>query len=381
MNKIGIVSLYYRNRNYGGQLQSYALEKYISDLGYNVEQICWERIIDTTPVISKKKKDISYYIRAIYRRAKKKIYFLLYDKKLKKRLMCVKNFEKSIRHSEKIYDADSISKVNDEYDAFVIGSDQVWNVFWCGTQYFLEKAPKEKYKFSYAASMPDTNLNDDEKNAVYRALEDFDSISVREKATADFLSELCNREVKHVLDPTLLLNKSQWDEISDKTLVDGKYVFCYFLGRDKEYRKVAKKFAKKVNLKLVTLPHLTGVVDADLTFADKRLYEVSPADFVSLIKNAEYVITDSFHAAVFSNIYKVKYYVFNRSELEMSERIVTLLDIFNSNERFLTDSITCLDLMLQMKDKNVSNDNSKFEKIQHESREFVINNLKKVYSG
>ncbi len=374
--KIGIVSLYHNNKNYGGLLQAYALTKYISTLGYNAEQVCWNAVFHDAPKQKIKFRKIFHYVSTICWLQVKNILRVVWKDKINSRIQAFEKFESAIKHSEKCYDGKSFLKDCGNYDAVVIGSDQVWNINWYDTQYFLDFVPNDVYKFSYAASMPDVNISDEMKNIVKNALEGFNAISVREKKTAAFLSELCERNVEYVIDPTLLLNVEQWDDISGDKLVECKYIFCYFLGRHKHYRKYTKKVAKKTGLKIVSLPHLCGVAKEDLNFADINLYDVSPGDFVSLIKNAEYVLTDSFHAAVFSNIYRVKYFVFDRSGMDMSERIVTLLDMFNSKERFIrgTDG---LERLLRMKDLPVNTDLEQFEKALEKSKRFLDDNLKK----
>lgn len=373
-NKIGIISLYYNNKNYGGQLQAYALTEYISSLGYDAEQVCWKAV--THKKRRKKQfKKIFHYISLAYQQQFRRVLEVILKEKLHLRRQAFEQFQNNIKHTEKVFIGDEFLKDIKSYKAIVIGSDQVWNIGWYGTRYFLDFIPKEKYKFSYAASMPDTNISKAQKKAVREALNDFNAISVREKKTVEFLTELSGREVNHVVDPTLLLDINEWNQISDKEIIKEKYIFCYFLGKDKQYIKEAKVFAKKMNLKIVTLPFINRIIKEDIFFGNYRLYDVSPGDFVSLIKNAEYVLTDSFHAVVFSNIYKVKYFVFNRTGLEMSERIITLLDMFETSERFIEADA---EIMYGMKDMPILINEQKFEEKKKESLEFLKTNLEKA---
>ena len=138
-------------------------------------------------------------------------------------------------------------------------------------------------------------------------------------------------------------------------------------------------FAKKKGLKIVTLPHLCNIFFSDLVFKAIHLYDVSAKDFLSLIKNAEYVFTDSFHAGVFSNIYSVKYCIFSRKGTSMEERIHTLLDVFDSQERFCVGKEReNLDYILSLSEIENLIKPDKLMKAQRESVEFLKNHLYKT---
>ena len=179
-------------------------------------------------------------------------------------------------------------------------------------------------------------LSDPYQQIFKKALEGYQAISVREKSSVQLLNPLTSMEVQWVLDPTLLLSRNDWDRVCSERLIDEKYLFCYFLGANKKARSLAQKMAKQKNLKLVTIAYASGVIQLiDKKFGDERLFDVSPQQFISLIKNAEYVFTDSFHAVVFSFLYQKQYFVFNRSQkCEMSARITDITNLFHTPERF-----------------------------------------------
>ena len=184
-----------------------------------------------------------------------------------------------------------------------------------------------------------------------------------------------------MLDPTLLLSREEWDEVCSDRKIDRDYVFCYFLGENKKERKIAKEFAKKHNLKLVTIPHAAGGINlVDRKFGDEKIYDASPQDFISLIKNAKYVFTDSFHAVVFSNIYQKQYFVFNRNKSgQMSSRITDITELFNQTERFCAgkdkENLTYVESLV---DIDYSLPNDKFEELKKKSLEFLDRNLKDI---
>jgi hypothetical protein len=310
----------------------------------------------------------------------KKYIFSLVKRTIKHRIQSrekkFKNFELKIPHSKKIYRSDSICACTSNYEVFITGSDQVWNMDWYCKEYFLDFVPNSKRKIAYAASMPNTKLSDEQKQIVCKHLKSFGDISVREKETADFLEELTGRKVEWVLDPTLLLSKDDWDEICAPRVIKEKYIFCYFLGTDKLHRNIAKKFAKKMGYKIVTLPHLAEVNINDLTFGDMKLYDISPEQFISLIKYAEYVITDSFHATVFSNIYQTKYFVFDRIGIgEMSSRIKSLVLLTGEDFRFCKEQGQSAKYMLSKKDIAVPQLSDELLKMKEKSIEFLKRNL------
>ncbi len=370
MKKIACITHYYNNKNYGGLLQAHALINVLSKIGCFAEQLCYDMSISTDNNIRKKSRALKVM----------KNPFILYRRHLRKKLALRKNaclqFQNMIPHSTQAYNNNNIFECVNDYDTFITGSDQVWNMDWYYKEYFLDFVPSGKCKISYAASMPSTNISDEQKQTVYEHLKSFDAISVREKETADFLEEITCRKVEWVLDPTLLLSKDDWDKICTERVIKEKYIFCYFLGEDKKHRTLAMKFAKKVGYKIVTLPHLGRVNKNDYAFGDFKLYDISPEQFISLIKHAEYVITDSFHATVFSNIYQTKYFVFDRIGIgEMSSRIKSLVTLTGEQFRFCTDENQNANHMLEIKDIAVPPLSDELLKMKDKSIEYLKRNL------
>lgn len=358
--KIGIITLYYKSLNYGGNLQAWALCHFLNSKGYEAEQIQYSNIA-TTYREKRRQDDIveqtgtTGKVKTVLRLIKKdglkggvrEIRAILTHKKKQKRKekdiqktdiqnqkeKAFENFNREIiPHSKEVYDDGTISKCVNDYDVFITGSDQVWNMEWFSPTFFLDFVPSTKIKMSYAASMAMNSLTDTQQEKVKDLLKDYTAVSVRETETIDLIKELSPLSPTCVVDPVLLLEKEDWDEICAERVVNEKYLFCYFLGNNQRERALAKKFAKKHKLRLVHLPFAAGT---DCKFGDKRLVDVTPQQFVSLIKHAEYVFTDSFHAVAFSHIYQKQYFIFNRSaKAEMSSRITDITELFNTTERF-----------------------------------------------
>lgn len=342
--KIGIITLYNNNNNYGGIAQAYALSTYFKNLGYDSELINYKKGKNNHNLLIKDKKNILYYlkkvinkIRRILRKPIVDIYQKKYEDKLLERTNKLEKFRDEIQHSKE-YDFNSINQIENEYDFFVTGSDQCWNpgVIDDAFVYSFLKG-KNKKIFSYASSVAVSNVSEKYKEYMKRELKKYSAISVREEKSKNILQECTEKNIEWVVDPTLLLDKSEWKNIAGKRMVEDKYIFSYMLGEGKKQRKLVNKFARTKNLKLVTIPY---IVDGnkfifkmeDKNFGDVQLLDISFNDFLSLIANAEYVLTDSFHAVCFSYIFEKEFYVFERnSGASTSSRIYSLLKLLDIN--------------------------------------------------
>lgn len=370
MKKIGIITHYFDSNNYGGMLQSYALVKCLQNLGYEAEQICFSTKTNNLTRI----KTIKGFLKSLSVK--------IIGKGLNLRKKSFKDFEEKIPHSDVVYSKDTINESVNKYDIFITGSDQVWSFRWFVPSYFLDFVPSSKIKIAYAASLGTSYLNENVALKLKEYIKDFNAISLREQDVVKSVQDLTNIPVYNTLDPTLLLNAKDWEKISDSVLIKDKYIFCYFLGRDKNIRKFAKKISKNKKLIIVTLPNLQHHCEInDFKFGNQRLYDVNPAEFISLIRNADYIITDSFHATVFSCIFQKKFITFGRTGAKnMNNRIETILNYFGCSERFFPDvetlSITDINNII---DKDTHFYTDIIEKKKKESFDFLNLSLKEYY--
>lgn len=383
--RIGILTQYYKSSNYGGNLQAYALCKALNALGYTAEQIKYDHYATTNgqqvrPSGSRLKKLLNpklvwqyalYSTRHMFRR-------LVLGKSLDQRNTAVSKFNQGeIPHGDCAYTPQSIRECT-EYDAYIVGSDQVWNPDWYQMAYFLDFVPQRKKKFSYAASIGKKELTPEQREVFREKLADFAAVSVREQDAVELLENLSPVPVVQTLDPTLLLTREQWDEVCSERLIPGKYIFTYFLGADENQRKVAAAFAGKKKLPIVTLPFLEGSFrKCDVFFGDKKLYDISPADFISLIKHAEYVLTDSFHACVFSSIYQKEFFAFHRlGHAGMGGRLYSLTKLFHSEDHFCdTKERANLGYIQSCEPIDYNKPHAEFDQMRMQSAEFLIRNL------
>jgi hypothetical protein len=212
-------------------------------------------------------------------------------------------------------------------DMFIVGSDQVWDKHITGgldRGYFLDFDTYAK-KVSYAASMTSWTLTARDTKFLSNCLNDFDAISVREKAIADKLSEFTNKQIFTVLDPTLLLDANAYTEWEEPASFEiEKYVFAYFVTESKPVMQCAQKIASELNLKLIEL-HYYKRPELD---NHHQITDISPAQFLWYIKTAEFVVTNSFHGTVFSILYERLFYtVYKAGKNQRAENLLACLDL------------------------------------------------------
>lgn len=378
--RIGIITHYYKSLNYGGNLQAYALCKLLNDKQIVAEQLCYERKHEPQADRVKRMKGIK--IRKVFCVLSNKIKKKRLPVQMNSRMHAILEFNQGkIPHSTEVYDGKTISDANKDYDVFITGSDQVWHPKAICSAYRLDFADSAKAKFSYAASIASDVLNEEQKDLFRKSFIDYMGVSVREESAVELLGELSPVEVEWSLDPTLLLTCEEWDQICPESLIQEKYLFCFFLGDDENMRNIAVEFAKKHHLKLVTLPYLLWQYrKCDLKFGDEQLYDVSPEQFISLIKHAEYVFTDSFHASVFSAIYQREYFIFKRiGGSSMESRIYSFVKLFESEDHFCdTTEKATIDYIGQLEPLDYSGAFPLFEEMKEKSLAYLEKNLLKA---
>lgn len=343
--KAGIITFYYGNYNFGGQLQAYALCDAINDLGLECEQISFAYLNDYE---GRKPQEEQSTHRSKIKAVKKFVKTALskmYEPKIKLRIQAYIRFSNEIPHSIIYNSYGDLEHRGTNYDYYICGGDQIWNDWGFQIDAFtLLFAPEEKIKISYAASMGNANPTNIFLDKLERGICRLNDVAVREKSSCVTIERLTDRSVKTVLDPVFLLEREKWDLVLNKPSKKESvpYMFCYFLGTDYLARLSTTKYAHKQKAKVYALPFASNNTPmlCDLVFGDIRDFTSGPAEFVGLIKNAECVITDSFHAIVFSLIYHKPFYVFERNTQvgggTMNSRIHDFLEEFGLQDRLVT---------------------------------------------
>lgn len=375
--KIGILTHFHKSINYGGVLQAYALCKYLNNQGYDAFQILYSA---KNTSLNNEKKNYKVILEKVKKCIRRKIY-KKQNNEIKKRMEEIfYNFRQNIPCTKTEYSKDNIKDAYDEADIFIVGSDQVWNPKWYDSSYMLDFA-KDKDKIAYAASLGTNCFTESTKQEFNKQLYGFKAISVRENTGIDLISSVYDGEVVTTLDPTLLLSVEDWNEVSSERIINEPYIFTYFLGDDKNLRRLAEQYSETKNLKLVTIPYLMGEYRAcDDNISGKKMTYATPNDFISLIKHAECVMTDSFHAAVFSLLYHKEFFVFERYRAKsMSSRLYNLTDIFKCTDHFCdTKNKTTLDYIEKLDKVDYSKPFIKYEVLKDNSYKFLKRNLEQV---
>lgn len=385
MKKTALVSCYFKN-NYGSLLQAYATQKILDDMGIENETINIDNNIDF------KKGKRKYYFGQVtnftFIKSKLGMIKLKLDKKLNKNLgknisirdKKFKEFRSYFKLTDSIDTYADLTKACDNYEKVVVGSDQLWlPVNIVADYYTLNWVPDNVNKVAFSTSFGVSTVPEKYKEQYKRFLNRIDNLSIREEAGRKLIKDLIGKDVQVVCDPTLLFNKEEWMTIQkEEPITDGKYILCYFLGNSIEYRKFAERLKEKTGYKIVSLNHLDEYVKYSDKFADETPYDVGPCEFLNLIRNAEYVCTDSFHGTVFSLINNKNFYVFRRynkkSKVSTNSRLESLLGIVELKERLLEGTENIEDVIKMTIDYNKVN--SKLESFRNESKEFLKKALK-----
>lgn len=379
--KVGIVSCYFKH-NYGSMLQAYATQKILDDWKISNETINL-RILDKE--ISKGKR--KYYtnqianfsfLKAKFGMIKLKLYCKFANGNLRKNIHI--RDDKFEEFQEKFHLSKPYEKMEDickegNYTDVLVGSDQLWlpvNVV--ADYYTLNFVPEDINKISLATSFGVSQIPEKYREPYKIFLNRIQHLSVREEAGVKLVRELTGKNVKLVCDPTLLFDKDEWMSIQDEEpIIKDKYIFCYFLGKTIEYRKFAERLKAKTGYKIVSLNHLDEYVKYSDKFADEAPYDIGPSEFLNLIRNAEFVCTDSFHGTVFSLIHHKKFFVFRRypskSKVSTNSRLDSLLNVVGLTERLLQGNEDVSSWI----EKEIDYDavDEKLEEFREESKEFL----------
>lgn len=355
--KIGCVIAYTPGHtNYGTSLVGYALLKKIQMLGYDVEVINYKKQLTLV-------QKFAFVWNAVRAGEAKELFMRANAKKvldahpqyaagIAERVKSVEAYKAKklipLFHDYVGYDA--LHEGSKNYDAVVVGSDQVWTPMSLPNKFFnLLFVENSVRKVAYASSFGVSVIPDFQKKATGEYLDRFYAIGVREQKGKEIVDTLSHQMATVVADPTMLLNAKDWEEeIYESASVSGfkvpnePYIFCYFLGTNPEGRKATEKLKAKTGYKIVTLRHMDEYYEADEQFGDVAPYDVDPNGFLRLIHDAAYVCTDSFHCSAFSIQFHKQFMTFYRfaqgSAIGRNSRIDSLFNVLGINRDRIYDS-------------------------------------------
>ena len=323
--KTGILT-FHRADNYGAVLQAYATIKILNTRGFDAEIIDYrfpemEKIYRLFKVSAH--NTIIHNFKIIlhdFGRILRKYRFFMFRKN---RLILSKKYTlQNIRYS------------NNCYDVFVTGSDQVWNDA-CSLKepvYCLTFVDNKKKKFSYAASYGRDKISESRKQYYQNVLEDFTAISVREATGVEITEELIGSIPYLIPDPTLMLDKDEWNKIAKIPRKKG-YILIYMLNARQDVLDFAVQLANKTGYEII------NITDENRKTIDARyIHNVGPEEFLGLINNAEYVITNSFHGLMFTIIYRKSMYVdIPKGKDTTYSRMTNILNALGIQDRYIED--------------------------------------------
>lgn len=340
--RIGILT-FVNASNYGAVLQAYASQKFLNDMGYNAE------LINYTPL----PKNSNHTAPGIFYKIKNKILLIKHPFKLinsKKKNNKFNKFKNMyLKISPNKY-AGEISELKEPYDIIIAGSDQIWNtdLSFASETFFLNFKTSAK-KTGYAISVGREKYSELDCRMIHENIGNFEKLSVRENSLKEYLQKHENVESQVVCDPVFLLDKKVWDNIS-LTPKKSNYILVYAMEYNETLVKIINKL-KNLTQKEVFFLYGGGNLKKENKIPGKRINGIGPEEFIGWIKNADIVLTNSFHGAAFSIIFKRKLFILEHAS--RNERLTQLADIcgyknrmikINSNdfepEKYMIDSNT-----------------------------------------
>lgn len=308
--------------NYGAVLQTYALQKAILKLGFDSEVLNYdsERVKNSYVMKFSQIKNFKQFIK-----------FVAFPKERIRKQRVLDFVKKNVKVSEKRYKREELPLANNEYDLFITGSDQVWNlnIHKGDTSYMLDFVDNNNKKGSYAASFGYGEIPKEYKDLTVEKLKHFKFYNVREVQGKDILKRYIDKESNVVLDPTLLLSEKDYENIVMENNKLKDYVLVYNLTNSESLMEFARKIAEKNNLKL-------ACINSDYKKVPNciNINNASPEEFLGYIKNAKYVATSSFHGVVFSLIFNTQvFYELNNKKVNNNSRLENLAELFDLKNR------------------------------------------------
>ncbi len=336
IKNVGILNVQHVN-NYGAVLLCYALQETVKKLGYKAEVIDYRpNKLDNRDLVSRIKntgmcRKVKDYLKTKIRGNKRGVNNNTYKKD-----KVFYKFKADYLNRSKIYIKSDKMK-NLDYDAYIVGSDVVWkpgriNSDECEV-YFLDFTKGKNCKrIAYAASIgtDDKKMLESVSNKIQSKIDIFDSVSTREKTTVPYLEKLYNKKVEWCIDPTLLLEKEDYEAIISAKNVSDEYIYLYmFENSDKAY-ELANEYSRKLGLPIICQCGDPDKLDNVLLCSR----DDGPIEFINRIKNANFVITDSFHGTVFSTIFEKDFITLSRGNISI--RMQDFLERLQLTDRFIS---------------------------------------------
>ena len=330
MKKIGTVSynIYGNFTNYGSALQTWALHHAIRGLGYSPV------LIDYCPDVLSDKDPLNPYKS-------------MWDKDDESKRMVELsmpairiNYEKFDRfyhdcflRTTRKYGSDNFNSVmiDEELDGFVCGSDTIFcpDEFGFDDGYYANYTVMQGKSVSYAASFGDLSLSDMICQTLNKRIMNFKALGIRENKMIPYLKKHTHAPVERTIDPTLLLTEAEYKPLVSDNQIREDYLLLYSRRYSPKMEAYAEKLARETGCRIVEIS--LRAINADRGHIMR--YDAGVEEFLALIRNAQYIITNSFHGAIFSVQFRRPFVIFSREQCD--NKIEELLDLFGISDRML----------------------------------------------
>ena len=332
--KISLITLHCVN-NYGSVLQTYATQKVLSDMGHTVEIVDFYR-----PDLTLIHKLFSCYLyeQHNFKGLLKNLIFLPSNIAMQKMFSSFRKKYFKLT-AQKYYKESDFDKYPLNADAYIVGSDQVWNsVLNHGLirPYYLSFAPKGKKKIAYSSSFGVDKLKEEEKAYNKELLSSFDYITTRELSGTSIVKDLGINNVSQILDPTLLLSKEKWLKISETCKEKDQYILVYQLHHHEGLDTYISELAQKYKLKVIRICYRYD----EIRKFGHCIFLPRVEQLLGYIAHANYVITDSFHVTAFSVNLNTQFESIVPAK-QFGGRISSLLTLVNLQNRAIYDYNHC----------------------------------------
>ena len=380
MKKVGIITIVNVN-NYGAELQAFATFRKLQLMGYNAEIINYLYYKDWRYIDSKMSRSfnsMSIKGKIIYFAKYRVASFVLNKilplicKDVKQRIANFNSFHQHNTRFSKLYKSmKDLYTDTPIYDVYMVGSDQVWNPNASSSiePYFLTFAPHSALTVSYASSFGVSKIeNNSIANRIKLGLSSIKTISVRESSGVNLVKELTGRTAQLVCDPTLLLNKSEWTMfMKPVSNMPQRYVLIYQLSESDAIVKLATRIGKQEQIPVYRICKRAFKVKKDKGVVN--ILNSGPSEFLSLITNASFIITNSFHGTAFSINFDVPFYTVVSAKKKNNNRMESLLDYVGLGKRIVKDDVDITNLPIVGYDVNATQ--LKLKSFRLESEKFL----------
>lgn len=370
MKKVGIIT-FHNSYNCGSMLESYAMQREIELLGYNAEIVNFS-------TIKQRKMYYHWFEPNCIKNILKNIIILPHIKKIKYNN---KKYEEFKRNYFNLTDDYKTSKelCDSQYSTVVSGSDQIWNttIDDFDDAYFLNWA-KNARKVAYAPSFGAKRIKDYNSDTEYQKycnyIKAYDALSIRENNGKNWLKEMIGADVPVLIDPTLLLEKKEYEKLLDKDINEKKYIFFYCPSYHRAMCEYVQKIAKKYNLKVICWSSKSFYIKRVKKYGFELAKYENPSAYLSYIKNAELVVTGSFHGTIFSTIFRKRFMTIYKDTFGSDDRTLTLVQQLGLEDRY----VDCIfdDKYNYLEDVDYSQYDIRLPVLQENAKKFLCENIK-----